>query len=685
MAVTIASTMANGTTGTLSAAGIGSGLDVNGLVTSLMAVENRALTALDTRQTAFQTKISAYGTVKSALAQFQTALAALEKTSTFGALTAQSSDASAVTATVAGNAVAGAYNVQVTQLAQSAKLVSDGFAATTDVVGSGTLTFQFGTFAAGTFTASGSAAKTVTIDPANGTLAGIRDAVNAANIGVTATIVNDGSVNGNRLVFTGTASGAANSLKLTVADGDAANTDNAGLSRLAFDPAAAIGSGRNLTQKVAAQDAKLVIDGIDVSKPSNTITDAIEGVTLNLLALTTGVGPKVSVAADASGVTKAVQGFVAAYNALNTTLRGLTKYDATTKQGATLNGDGTVRMIQSRIDGILGNPVAGLTAGTTVLDRLSQVGITRGTDGGLALDATKLATAASGSSGSAAIAALFAAVGKASDSLVGVTATGSTARAGTYTLNVTQLATRGASAGSAAAGLTITAGVNDQLDVTVDGHTTTVMLGAGTYASADALAAEVQSRINGASAISGSGSAVVVAAAAGVLTATSTRYGSASGVVFAGTAATSLLGGAPVTTTGVDVAGTLDGVAATGAGQVLRGATGSATDGLALTIAGGALGARGTITYSQGYAAALDVALKGFLAADGVVATRTDGLNRSITDLDHQRTTVQRHLAVVEANYRAQFTALDTMLGSMSTTSSYLQQQLANLPKITNG
>ena len=114
----------------------------------------------------------------------------------------------------------------------------------------------------------------------------MRDAINAANIGVSATIINDGT--SNRLVLTSKDSGAANSLKITATDADGTNSDATGLSQLAYDPSSGAGAGKNMTQVQAAQDAKLRIDGIDISKPSNTITDAIEGVTLNLLKTNAG-------------------------------------------------------------------------------------------------------------------------------------------------------------------------------------------------------------------------------------------------------------------------------------------------------------------------------------------------------------------------------------------------------------
>ena len=233
--------------------------------------------------------------------------------------------------------------------------------------------------------------------------------------------------------------------------------------------------------------------------------------------------------------------------------------------------------------------------------------------------------------------------------------------------------------------MTITAGLNDQLTVIVDGISASVTLGAGDYASAVTLAAELQSQINGAATLTQNGSSVAVTASSGVLTITSSRYGSASNVTASGTAAATLLGNSPTSLGGVDITGTIGGVAATGSGQILSGAAGSATEGLKLQISGGTLGARGTVSYTQGYAYQLNQAVTQFLDRGVIVAAGTDGLNSHIKDIDHRRDELQQRLTIIEANYRQQFTALDALLGSMSTTSTFLQQQLAILPKISNG
>ncbi|MEO8133105.1 MAG: flagellar filament capping protein FliD, partial [Betaproteobacteria bacterium] len=439
------------TTPALSSPGIGSGLDVNAIVSKLMAVEQLPLATLVTKATLNQTRISAFGSLKGALSSLQNTLALLTTPGGFQSLSASVTDIAVAKASVGTGASAGNYSIEVSKLAQAQKLASGGFASTTTLVGSGTLTFDFGTATGGAFTSNGSGAKSVTIAPGADSLASIRDAVNAANVGVSASIVNDGSAAGNRLVFTSNASGAANSLRIAVSDTDGNATDTAGLSQLAYDPAAAIGAGRNLTEKVAAQNSEFLLDGIAISKASNTVSDAIQGVTLTLTKTNVGSPVGVSVAASPDGVAKSLASFVQAYNTLDATFDNLTKYDAANQKPSSLTGDSTVRSIQSQMRALLGSS---LPSGTYT--SLSQVGFSFQTDGTIKLDNAKL-NAALGSNPDG-VAQLFAAVGTATDSLVGVAGFGAQTQAGSYAIAVTQLATRGNLAGSAVADLAIVAG-----------------------------------------------------------------------------------------------------------------------------------------------------------------------------------------------------------------------------------
>ena len=557
----------------ISSPGIGSGLDVNSIVTSLMNVEKQPLTAVGKQKTEYQSQISAYGTMKSALSTFQTAVQALSSPAKFNAQTATSGNPAVFMATANGNATVGNYAVTVSQLAKSQKLAMDGFTNTSDVVGTGTLTISFGTFTPeviapptpSSFTPNPAKTDvTITIGSTNNTLAGVRDAINASNSSVSATIVNDGT--SNRLVITSKDTGEVNSLKITVADDDTNNVDAAGLSRLAYDPTASTGSGKNMTQMQAAKNAILDIDGIAVVKASNTITDAIEGVTLNLLATSNSISANLGVATNQDKIKESVTAFVDAYNKLNDTLRSLTKYDETGKASGVLLGDTTARSVINQIKSVMTKTVG--SSGT--INSLSQIGVAFQRDGKLALDATKLASAVT--SNFSDIATLFATSAKGTDPLISFSSSTSKTQAGTYAVTVSQLGT-------------------------------------------------------------------------------------------------SL----------VNAAGTINGVAATGAGANLIGAAGDASEGLRIKVNGGALGARGTVTYTIGYAAQLDGVITNLLKDDGLLAAKTQGVTSSITRLDKQAEAINVRLAAIEARYRAQFTKLDTLLSSMSKTSSFLTQQIASI------
>ncbi|HTD06445.1 flagellar filament capping protein FliD [Undibacterium sp.] len=837
----------------LSSPGIGSGLNVSDIVSKLMAVESQPLTLLNNKEASYQATLSAYGNVSGALSSFQNALSALSDPAKFQGLIASSGDSTILTSTAASTAVAGSYNINITQLAQAQSQMTTGQASVSTPIGGGAstaVTFQFGTvianisgatlgasvassgIAAGslilngttiatsssttsakalaaqinllqsttgvtatanttdtgalaysavttgagdayslvvggttiagigansslsaaqldsaigtasaqlaangitytgtaaagnlhftktdgsnlsiTQTLSGSAsggiaglasgvptnylssvslsssnpivvagsspasagltagttqsgfvqdatqtAGSVTIDSTNNSLQGIRDAINKANLGVTATIIGDGSANPNHLVLTSNKTGATSNIKIAVT-GDSAISD-----LLAYG---------NMTQTVAAQNATLNVNGIAISSATNTITGAIQGVTVNA----SKVGSTtLSITRDTASVQTAINSLVTAYNAANKTLTSLTAYDPKTKTGGPLIGDSVVRTIQSQMAALLTSPIQGASGSLTTLN---QVGISFQKDGTLALDSTKLQTAITNNFGD--IASLFSANGTTTDSLVSFVSSSSATKAGQYAVNVTSLATQGALVGNAPPGLTITQGSNDQLSFTIDGVTASVNLVAGTY-TASALAAQVQSAINGASALSSAGSSVTVGLnASNQLTITSNRYGSASNVTIVGNAANNLLGATPAATVGTDVVGTINGNAATGSGQFLTGAIGSPTEGLKLQISGGNVGARGTANFAQGYAYQLNNQINSYLGTSGLISGRTNGINASVASIEKQRTDMTAQLADTQKRLLAQYSALDTTIASMQSTQSFLTQQLAQL------
>jgi len=648
----------------ISAPGLGSGIDVNGLVSKLMAVESQPLQTLNVKEAGYQAKLSAYGSIKGALAQLQTTMNALNSSSAYQAVRASLADATIAQASTGSTAQAGSYSVEVQALAYAQKLKSTTFSDTSDNLGSGTLTIQFGTYSGGSFSANpDKAAQTIDIAAGSSSLAGVRDAINAANVGISASLVNDGS--NYRLVLASNDAGTANALKISVADEDGLNTDALGLSRLAYD--AATGGTVNMTQTVAAQNSLVVVDGISVSKPTNTVTDAVQGVTLTLAKTNNGSATTLTVTRDKSAAINATTKFVDAWNGVSAGLKSLGAYDAQAQRGAVLQGDATLRSIQNQLRSLVNTPLSPAAGGIATL---SDAGISFKADGTLKLDSAKLQKVLDDPTKD--LSALFAAVGKPNDSLVKYTSAGSNVTPGSYDVQVTALATRGSAVGGAVAGLTITAGINDTLLLTIDGQAASITLGTGVY-TASSLNAELQSRINGISALTAAGSAVTASQSGGVLTITSNRYGSASAVTIdGGNAAVGLLGTA-VSTAGIDVAGSIGGVSATGSGQTL-----SAMD-INLRVLGGATGSRGTFIFGRGYAGQISSLLDGIVGSTGPLTSRLNGINSSIKQIGNRRDATNRHLVEVEKAYRAQFNAMDRLVARMNSTSSYLTQQLAAL------
>lgn len=384
--------------------GVGSNLDLSGLLDKLAAAESQPLVMLQKQQTSYTAKLSAYGVLKNALSSFQTAAASLSGAALFKGVKAASSASDVLTASASATGAPGNYSIDVTKLAQAQSLAAAGVVDAKAAVGKGTVTFDFGSISGGTldpvtgkysgaaFSADASrAAKSIVIDDRNNSLEGLRDAINkATDLGVTASIVNDGGASPYRLLLSSTQTGEASSLRIAVA-GDAS------LQGLMSHDASAT---QSLQQTAAAGNAALKVNGIAVTSSTNTVKEAIQGVTMTLIK--TG-SSTLAVSRDTASVESAVSDFVKAYNNLQSTASQLTKYDVEKKAGAALVGDSTLRGIQTSIRAALNTPQAG------ELKVLSKVGVTFQKDGTIAFDATKLKSALADNS--TAVAELFAGTG----------------------------------------------------------------------------------------------------------------------------------------------------------------------------------------------------------------------------------------------------------------------------------
>lgn len=361
----------------ISALGTGSGMDLSTLLDQLSAAEQTRLTPLTTQQTSYKAKLTAFSVLQSALAKVETASAALKKADTLTS-TAVSSSNTAFSAVTDSAASAGNYSIEVTNLAKSQSLLSKEVANTTDKLGNDNATRTI------TITQPGKKTPTeISLTSDQTSLAGIRDAINKQETGVSASIMKADD-NTYYLALTSKDTGTQAEMTVSVTGDDTLN------DFLNYTPGSTGGSGA-MTQKVAAEDAKLTVNGVAIVRQSNTITDAPQGVTLTLKALTKTDEPEqLSITRDATATKAAVQSFVDAYNSLQTTFASLTKYtaveqgkDQSTSNGA-LVGDGTLRSIQTQLKSQLASSQAG------DVKTLASMGITQDVNGKLVIDSTKL-------------------------------------------------------------------------------------------------------------------------------------------------------------------------------------------------------------------------------------------------------------------------------------------------------
>ena len=347
---------------TISAAGIGSGLDVDSIVSQLVAIERRPIDLLKQQATKLSTQLSSFGLMQSYVGNLQSAASQLTGTTLWAKTSATSSDATSVGVTPSASAAAGSYSIEVSQLARAQSLASGAYADSATVLGQGTLTFTRG---------DGSTAEVV-IGADDTTLAGIRDRINASNAGVSASIVNDAS--GARLVFTATSTGLDAAVTRIDVTGDA------GLQALAFEQ----GVGGSVTETQTARNALANINGLAIESTSNTLTDVVEGLTLTLSRTTTSA-VTVQVSADNEAMKKAVQDFVNAYNDISKYLAKETAYDEATKKAGSLQGDRTA----IGLIGQLRSLVSQTSGASSVFTSLSSVGVELQRDGTLKLNETR--------------------------------------------------------------------------------------------------------------------------------------------------------------------------------------------------------------------------------------------------------------------------------------------------------
>lgn len=341
--------------------GLGSGVLTTDLVEQIIGAEREVSELrLDRRKELTEAKITAYGEIKSLMSTMQSSVNSLASPSAAGATIATSSNEDILTVTTSVTADPGSYSVEVLNTAKSHSLATGTFNSFDEIVGTGELTFSFGTNnydgVTGDITGqdvnTDRPTRTITIDESNRTLSGIRDAINNANMGVSASIINDGT--GYRLLMTSDDTGSSNAMRIEARD-DGGNLLTNGLAAMAFNELQA--GPDNLEQTSRGENAQLSVNGLTITRESNNVDEVIKGVTINLNSADVGTKVSINVSPDTDTLSENIQGFVDAYNNLKQFVDDLSSYDSDSQQAGLLLGDSTIRTMQSQIRSLISQPI----------------------------------------------------------------------------------------------------------------------------------------------------------------------------------------------------------------------------------------------------------------------------------------------------------------------------------------
>jgi len=663
----------------VSSAGIGSGLDVPALVEKLVTAEGDPVRSrLDRKEAKLQAGLSAIGTLKSSLSEFQSSLKGFQKMESLQSMAATSDDEGVLTVSASNLAEEGEYEVEVEELAQAQRLVSVGFDSDFMPLGSGSLRIQFGRHDEDNnkFTPNPEhPLHVLKIEDDRSSLRDIQKTINDAKIGLKASIIHDDDVD--RLVLSSELTGADNSIRISVQDDDGDNMDMISLSMLSYDPTFKDGKGRNMVESRQAMDAELAIDGLTVFSSSNNVSDVIDGVTL---ALKDTGSADIEITLNQLQVVDKVKGFVDGHNKLIDAISQLSGFDPETRISGPLNGDATVRGVANQIRRIVGSSFAHVNE---KYQSLASVGITTSSTGQLNLNQSKLQRAIDDDIEE--VMNLFSKTGRMTDPQMNFLNASERTASGTYPVHVNDKPTKG---GYAAIRMDrnnfplYVSESNDEFVLKVDGiKTGSIKLDHGNYFSGHELADEIQEKVNEDANLVQKGAKIWTSFYDRRLIIVSEKLGSGSTIEMVSgdyelqeDMGLSLGMGQA----GQDVKGSIGGYRTLGTGRVLTGQ--QDIDGLQVEFLGGDEGSRGKVIYSKGAAVQLDELINSFLESQGILKTRTDGYSERLTEIEQQRRRLERKLEKSEERYLKQFTKLDTLIGSMNSTSQFLGNQLKSLP-----
>ncbi len=685
----------------IQALGAGSGIDTNSLVKQLTSIERAApQERIDNRRELAETQISDFGLLSSALSTLQDAAKVLTDEEGLFSKSASFTESDALVPTALDTGVqTGTYAFTVAQIAQSQSLAFTGFSDPSDAVGEGTLTFNFGawardgngdidTGATTPFTQDTSQeSTTITIDNNNNSLSGLRDAINAADFGVTASIVNDGTDYHLTLLAS---SGEQQQLEITVSEAGASptNTDANDLSRFAFNTGV---SGFEAIETQRGQDAVLTINGLSVNRASNTVDDVIDGLTLDLLE-PTGSGETVSITVSDNKdfAEQNIRAFVEAYNTFLDAVEPVfgsleteNENGETVSVAGSLANDGLAKSVLTQIRNLIASSVTGLADSN--LTSLTNIGIRTELDGTLSINEDDFTAAFDNNF--ADIQKLLAPHTVSSSEDITINSFNDTTTAGEYDIVISQAPAKGLYEGGAISGVSFpldTTGKIYTFVATVDGTSTgTITIPTANYASESSLAAAIQTAINADTNLSTEGITVTVAydSGSGGFDVTSNAFGDSSNfsITTASTDSANELGLTVMDgSAGNTVAGTVDGTTGFGSTNVLLPALGEPAEGLAMIVGVNATSA--TVNFSRGFAGELERLIDNFLDSSGPIAQREETLAGRLESLDSEQEKLDRRIASYEERLIQQYIAMERIISSLNSSGSFLDNLVNTLP-----
>lgn len=621
--------------------GLASGIDSAAIIDALVKADRASTAVLEARQATFQTRLDTVRNLNTRLLSHQLDLAALNRPVLFAGRSAASSNTAVLAATATTAAATGTYQFEVVSVARASQVATAAQPSASSQIGAGTIDLRLGS--GGT--------TTLNIDASSSSLTSIAQAINAKGLGINASVVND--ANGARLLLASKSTGTANAI--TVSGTGALN-----------------GLFSGVTTVQAADDARLRIGSgagaITLTQSDNVFKEVVQGVSLTAAATGTST---ITIGTNAAGVTDAVKAFVASYNDLVKFMADNASFNSVSKKSGVLFSEGGIRsgfnsITQSLLQSVPGRPTSAAT--------LSSIGITvNRSTGNLSLDESvlsgKLATDPDG------VGKIFTNSGASSNPGVQYALMGDkTDTRNPFTINITTAADQARVAGAADLDAsTVIDSSNRDLLVTVNGRDYQITLTDGAY-TGQQLTDHVQASLN--QVITTSADKVQASFDGARLSFTGATYGLTASIQVSGTA-NGALRLATGKSFGKDVEGTINGVAATGAGQTLSGAAGTAAEGLRLSVSATAPVSGVSLTVSKGLAQSASERVKSMTDSSvGMLLQKQDSLQKSIDLIAKSVTAADARLAARRARYQAQFLAMEKSINASNSLSSYFAGQV---------